>query len=139
MFAKVPVVFATIFCCFFAFAAATPAFVARGGPTLPPASSPTCGNTDIQCCQHVDTAANLTNILKPIIAASNPLYALLFKLGLASVLDVVLTVVGTVDVVVAAQCSTLSVLGGQCSAQSVCCQGTQFNGLINVGCTAIGI
>ncbi|KAJ8508865.1 hypothetical protein ONZ45_g8908 [Pleurotus djamor] len=133
MFAKVPVVFAALFF-LLASVAATPALVARTEPT-----PPTCGDVDIQCCQHVGPAATLTNVVKPIIASSSPVYALLFKLGLASVLDVVLNVVGSVDVVIAAQCSSIQVLGGQCSAQTVCCQGTQFNGLINVGCVGVGL
>ncbi|KAJ8473391.1 hypothetical protein ONZ45_g16312 [Pleurotus djamor] len=116
MFAKVPVVFAALFF-LLASVAATPALVARTEPT-----PPTCGDVDIQCCQHVGPAATLTNVL-----------------GLASVLDVVLNVVGSVDVVIAAQCSSVQVLGGQCSAQTVCCQGTQFNGLINVGCVGVGL
>ncbi|KAJ8508857.1 hypothetical protein ONZ45_g8907 [Pleurotus djamor] len=88
---------------------------------------------------HVGTAASLKNIIKPIIAGSGLISGLLVKLGVVDVLDVVLNVVGTVDVVLGANCVNLNVLGGSCSSQAVCCQNVQFNGLINVGCVAIGL
>ncbi|RXW19347.1 hypothetical protein EST38_g6511 [Candolleomyces aberdarensis] len=44
---------------------------------------------------------------------------------------------------IAANCSPLGVAaigsGASCSSQTVCCQGNQYNGLINVGCSPINV
>ncbi|KAF4593536.1 hypothetical protein EYR40_008322 [Pleurotus pulmonarius] len=116
------------------YAAATPAIVAR---TEPHPSSSNCGTTTIECCKDVGTATSLESSLKSVFVEHGLVSGLLVKLGLVSVVDLVLGVVAGVDVL-GLTCTTVAV-GGSCNAQQVCCENVAFNGLVNIGCTAIDI
>nr|CAA76494.1 hydrophobin [Pleurotus ostreatus] len=87
--------------------------------TNPPA--PTCTTGSLQCCNSVQ-------------AASNPVVGLL-----AGLLGIVL---GPITGQVGLTCSPITVIGvggTSCSAQTVCCNGNSFNGLIVVGCSPVNI
>ncbi|KAF4582600.1 hypothetical protein EYR40_002523 [Pleurotus pulmonarius] len=105
-------------------AVATPTMVARTG-----GGGSSCPTTDIKCCEHVGTYTEVENYLDPDIKLGL-IPALLGLLGL--------TVGAVLDVVLGVTCSSISV-GSSCSATTVCCENVVFNGLINVGCTAIDI
>ncbi|KAF7431242.1 hypothetical protein PC9H_006964 [Pleurotus ostreatus] len=117
------------------YAAATPAVVAR---TEPHPSSSNCGTTTIECCKDVGTATSLESPLKSAFIQHGLVSSLLVALGVVKVVDVVLGVVVDPNVVLGLTCSTVAV-GGSCNAQQVCCENVAFNGLVNVGCTAIDI
>ncbi|KAG6327186.1 hypothetical protein ID866_11903 [Astraeus odoratus] len=99
-------------------AAAPEAVVARGGGT-----TTTCSNGNAYCCNQTFTAnqASVTIIQALLGVVVNPIVGPL--LGIS--------------------CSPITVIGGvlqsTCTQQTVCCEGTQFNGLVNVGCNAISL
>ncbi|KAG6329600.1 hypothetical protein ID866_9489 [Astraeus odoratus] len=82
-----------------------------------------CSNGNLQCCgQTLDANQSNANLLTGLLGiVISPLVGPLLALN----------------------CSPLTVLGvgggATCTQQAVCCQGTQFNGLINVGCTAVNL
>ncbi|KAL4259559.1 Hydrophobin [Pleurotus pulmonarius] len=87
--------------------------------TDPPASS--CSTGTIQCCNSVQSAGN------PVVGL------------LAGLLGIVL---GPLDVLVGVTCSPITVIGAggaSCNAQTVCCTGNSFSGLLVVGCSPINI
>ncbi|KAI5891620.1 fungal hydrophobin [Schizophyllum commune H4-8] len=135
MFARLPVVFLYAFVAFGALVAALPG--GHPGTTTPPvtttvtvttppstttiAAGGTCTTGSLSCCNQVQSAS------------SSPVTALLGLLGI---------VLSDLNVLVGISCSPLTVIGvggSGCSAQTVCCENTQFNGLINIGCTPINI
>ncbi|PPQ89202.1 hypothetical protein CVT25_001271 [Psilocybe cyanescens] len=80
-----------------------------------------CNTGTIQCCN---------SLLQSNTPSTNLILTLL---GIA---------VGPVTGVLGLGCSPIGVLGiggNSCTAQSVCCTGNQFNGLVNVGCSPINI
>ncbi|EIW85893.1 fungal hydrophobin [Coniophora puteana RWD-64-598 SS2] len=79
-----------------------------------------CNTGDIQCCNSTSSA-------------SDPATSLL--LGLLGI------VVQGVDVLVGIDCSPISVLSGgsSCTAEPVCCENNNFNGLISLGCSPINL
>ncbi|KAL4262258.1 Hydrophobin [Pleurotus pulmonarius] len=92
---------------------------ATHAPTSTPVSE--CNTGSIQCCNSVQ-------------AASSPAVGLL-----AGLLGIVL---GPLTGLVGLTCSPLSVIGigsNSCSAQTVCCTGNSFNGLIVLGCSPINL
>ncbi|KAF5344529.1 hypothetical protein D9758_016471 [Tetrapyrgos nigripes] len=92
-------------------AAATPLEVRQGQ----------CNTGSLQCCNSVQSAS------------SSPVASLLGLLGI---------VVGDITALVGLNCSPISVIGvagNSCTAQPVCCQNNQFNGLVAIGCTPINI
>jgi len=101
------------------FAIATIATLAAALPTPGGAPAGSCSTGPVQCCNQVG-AANSAGIAK--------------TLGLLGV------VVQDVSAVVGLDCTSVDVLaitGQSCSAQSVCCENTQMNGLVNIGCNAL--
>ncbi|KAI6104157.1 hydrophobin-3 precursor [Pisolithus croceorrhizus] len=101
------------------FAVASLAALALAGPLS--VRDNQCNTGPIQCCQQVQQASTYQSAFQ--------------QLGLGSVLAGVTGQIGT-------QCSPISVIGTggtQCNAQTVCCTGTQFNGLINIGCMPINV
>ncbi|KAL4076449.1 fungal hydrophobin-domain-containing protein [Scleroderma yunnanense] len=97
-------------------AAAPEAIVARGGDS--------CSNGTLQCCQ-TTTSATQTN---------------------ANLLAGLLGIVGTIPIVgplFGVFCSPITGVGvgsgANCAQQTVCCQNSDFNGLINVGCTNVNL
>ncbi|EJC98269.1 fungal hydrophobin [Fomitiporia mediterranea MF3/22] len=87
--------------------------------TTQPASQ--CYTGHIQCCNSVQSA-------------SDP--AVTTLLGLLGI------VLSDLDVLVGLTCTPISVIGAggnSCSAQPVCCQNNNFNGLIAIGCTPINL
>ncbi|KAF9461123.1 fungal hydrophobin-domain-containing protein [Collybia nuda] len=82
-----------------------------------------CNTGDIQCCNSVQSATNL----------SNPVALLLGLLGV---------VVGDITGLIGVTCSPLTIIGGggsSCTAQPVCCTNNSFHGLISLGCSPINI
>ncbi|KAK7460516.1 hypothetical protein VKT23_009236 [Stygiomarasmius scandens] len=80
-----------------------------------------CSTGTLQCCQSVQSA-------------TSPVVSLL--LGLLGV------VLGDLNLDVGLTCSPISVIGvggNSCTAQPVCCQNNNFNGLIAIGCSPISI
>ncbi|KAI6127839.1 hydrophobin-3 precursor [Pisolithus croceorrhizus] len=101
------------------FAVASLAALALAGPLN--VRDNQCNTGAIQCCQQVQQASTVQSALQEI--------------GLGSLLAGVTGQIG-------AQCSPITVIGTggtQCNAQTVCCTGTQFNGLINIGCMPINV
>ncbi|KIM61510.1 hypothetical protein SCLCIDRAFT_874652 [Scleroderma citrinum Foug A] len=98
--------------------AAAPEPVARGG------GSSSCSNGTIQCCgstfQATQSNANLLTGLLGLVAG-----------------------VPIIGPLLAINCSPIDILGlgsgASCTQQTVCCQNTQFSGLINVGCDNINL
>ncbi|KAK0200382.1 hydrophobin 2 [Desarmillaria ectypa] len=90
-------------------------------PLLASAGETGCSTGTVQCCQQVESAdSNIVSTLSGLLGIA------LGALGL----DVGIT------------CSPISVIGvggNSCSAQTVCCSGNTFNGLIALGCTPINI
>ncbi|KAF9492384.1 hydrophobin, partial [Pleurotus eryngii] len=83
--------------------------------------APSCSTGSLQCCNSLEDA-------------SNPIVGLL-----AGLLGIVL---GPITAQVGLTCSPITVIGvggTSCSAQTVCCTGNSFNGLIVVGCSPINI
>ncbi|KAG8216613.1 fungal hydrophobin [Butyriboletus roseoflavus] len=102
------------------FAVASLAAFAVAGPA-PLALRDQCNTGSINCCNSVQQANDVANVLS------------LF--GIASVLD---GVTGQV----AMGCDPTALVGGsgaQCQQQPVCCTGNKFNGLINIGCSPINV
>ncbi|PBK62623.1 fungal hydrophobin [Armillaria solidipes] len=90
-------------------------------PLLASAGDAGCTTGQINCCQQVESAE------------SNVAQALSGLLGIA---------LGALGLNVGLTCSPISVIGiggNSCSAQTVCCTGNSFNGLIALGCTPINI
>ncbi|KAK7023647.1 sc3 hydrophobin [Paramarasmius palmivorus] len=92
----------------------------------PPATTVTqpasqCNTGPVQCCNDVKSAS------------SSPVSKLL---GLLNV------VLSDLNVSVGLTCSPISVLGigsAGCTAQPVCCQNNEFNGVIAIGCVPVNI
>ncbi|KAK0187134.1 hydrophobin 2 [Armillaria mellea] len=90
-------------------------------PLLASAGETGCTTGELNCCQQVESTA------------SNPVQALSGLLGVA---------LGALGLNVGLGCSPISVIGiggNSCSAQTVCCEGNTFNGLIALGCMPINI
>ncbi|KAF8649119.1 hypothetical protein AX16_006000 [Volvariella volvacea WC 439] len=106
---------------FTALVAATPTTVTvTAAPTSTiPASQ--CNTGDLQCCNSLqDANSGLVGLL----------------LGLLGI------ILPPLDILVGITCSPLSIIGvggNSCSAQPVCCQNNEFNGIIAIGCTPINI
>ncbi|KAK7460912.1 hypothetical protein VKT23_008840 [Stygiomarasmius scandens] len=80
-----------------------------------------CNTGSLQCCNSVQDAK------------SSSLTGILALLGIA-----VSSITGQVGVT----CSPISVIGvggNSCSAQPVCCENNNFNGVVALGCTPINI
>ncbi|KAH8109099.1 hydrophobin-251 [Phellopilus nigrolimitatus] len=93
--------------------------VATPAPTSPPPSQ--CDTGPIQCCSSVQSAGS------PSIAS---------LLGLLGI------VVQDVTVPIGVNCSPISVIGvggNDCTADPVCCENNDFNGIIAIGCTPINV
>ncbi|CAA7262153.1 unnamed protein product [Cyclocybe aegerita] len=89
-------------------------------PTPLPASQ--CNTGELHCCNSVEEAdsGGLLGVV----------------LGLLSV------VVSPVTAQVGLTCNPISVIGlggNSCSAQPVCCQNNNFNGLVVIGCTPVNL
>ncbi|KAG6334436.1 hypothetical protein ID866_4650 [Astraeus odoratus] len=86
-------------------------------------SSSSCSNGTLQCCNQTFTADQTG------VAAIEGL--------LGVVVDAV------VGPLLGIGCSPITIIGvgsgSTCTQQTVCCQNTEFNGLVNVGCTAISL
>ncbi|KAF9489916.1 fruit body specific hydrophobin [Pleurotus eryngii] len=79
-----------------------------------------CNTGPIECCKTVQSASEAAHS------------------GVLGVLDLFAGIQG----LVASNCSPLEVVGvsgTSCSSQAVCCTGTSFNGLANVGCSPINL
>ncbi|KAL1751557.1 SC3 hydrophobin [Schizophyllum commune] len=140
MFARLPVVFLYAFVAFGALVAALPGGhpgttyvpLAASSPnstlltgTHPPSTTTITGNScssgPVQCCNSVQRADSQSASL---------------LLGLLGI------VLQDLSVIVGLGCTPITVIGAGgngCSAQTVCCENNQFNGLINIGCTPINI
>ncbi|KAF5375918.1 hypothetical protein D9615_008256 [Tricholomella constricta] len=80
-----------------------------------------CNTGDLQCCQSVQAAS------------SDPVSLLLGLLGV--VLD-------DLNVLVGVTCTPISVVGvggDSCTAQPVCCDNNNFNGVIAIGCIPVNL
>ncbi|ESK95428.1 hydrophobin [Moniliophthora roreri MCA 2997] len=102
-----------------AFTLVTSAIFAAASPV--PGGSGSCNTGPVQCCNSVQ-------------AANSPAAA-----GLLGLLGVV---VQDVTAQVGLTCSPITVLGlggNSCSAQTVCCENNNFNGIVALGCTPINI
>ncbi|KAF8889941.1 hydrophobin, partial [Infundibulicybe gibba] len=91
---------------------------APAAPTIPASQ---CNTGSIQCCNSVESVND-------------------------SIVGVLLALLGIdidgIDVLVGLTCSPLSILGiggNSCSAQPVCCQNNNFNGIVAIGCTPINV
>ncbi|KIM61504.1 hypothetical protein SCLCIDRAFT_1215971 [Scleroderma citrinum Foug A] len=96
--------------------AAAPEPVARGGGA-------SCSNGTAQCCNSTyENNATNTNLLEGLLGI---------------VLDV------TAQGLLGLDCSPITVIGlgggASCTQQAVCCQGTDFTGLVNIGCTNLNL
>ncbi|KAG6327652.1 hypothetical protein ID866_11437 [Astraeus odoratus] len=99
------------------FAVASVAALAVAGPL---AARDQCSNGTLQCCDSVLSSYQYT----PTGAVSD-----------------LLTVVVDALVQAGVQCSPIGVLssGSSCTQQTVCCDGTQANGVVNVECNNISL
>ncbi|KAG6337312.1 hypothetical protein ID866_1774 [Astraeus odoratus] len=82
-----------------------------------------CSNGTLQCCGQTLTANQASvNLLQGLLGV------------------VVSPLIGPL---LALSCSPITGIGigggATCAQQAVCCEGTQFNGLVNVGCTAVNL
>ncbi|KAG6328628.1 hypothetical protein ID866_10461 [Astraeus odoratus] len=78
-----------------------------------------CQNGSIQCCNTVPQS-----------------FQYLSAYGKHNVADVIAMLSATADV----SCSPIGVLSGNsCTQQTVCCNDTEFNGVVNVGCSNISL
>ncbi|KXN85723.1 Hydrophobin-B [Leucoagaricus sp. SymC.cos] len=103
---------------FFALAALATAVVAGS----------TCSTGPIQCCNSAQKASS-PNVRQAIENGGLDLIS-------------VLAAIGNVDALVGLTCSPISVAavqGNQCSAQTVCCENNNFNGVVALGCTPINV
>ncbi|THU77680.1 hydrophobin-domain-containing protein [Dendrothele bispora CBS 962.96] len=85
------------------------------------ASGGQCNTGSLQCCNSVQKASSS---------------------GVGLLLGLLGVVLGDVNVLVGVTCSPLSVIGvggNSCTAQPVCCENNNFNGVIAIGCTPINI
>ncbi|THU98549.1 fungal hydrophobin [Dendrothele bispora CBS 962.96] len=90
-------------------------------PTTTTVAVSQCNTGPIQCCNSVQSAS------------SNAVGLLLGLLGV---------VLGDANVLVGVTCSPISVIGvggNSCTAQPVCCENNNFNGIIAIGCTPINL
>ncbi|CAA7262160.1 unnamed protein product [Cyclocybe aegerita] len=90
-------------------------------PTPLPASQ--CNTGELHCCNSVQNANSGSDLLGLV-------------LGLIDV--VVLPITAQVGLT----CNPISVIGlggNSCSAQPVCCQNNNFNGLVAIGCTPVNL
>ncbi|EIW85897.1 fungal hydrophobin, partial [Coniophora puteana RWD-64-598 SS2] len=84
-----------------------------------PASS--CDTGSLQCCDTVEPASSS---------------------GATQVLGLLGIVLSNLDVLVGLTCSPISVLssgGSGCTADPVCCENNNFNGLISLGCVPVNL
>ncbi|KAF4582643.1 hypothetical protein EYR40_002566 [Pleurotus pulmonarius] len=116
-----PIVFLVVLSVIATFAAATPAMLARGG-----GGSSCAPSTSLKCCDHVGTFSEVSPYINP--------------LDLVGIIAALLGLVGQLftTVTLGLTCSGIDI-GGSCNSQTVCCENVVFNGLVNVGCTAIDI
>ncbi|KAG6337309.1 hypothetical protein ID866_1771 [Astraeus odoratus] len=100
-----------------AFVAASPA------PESVAARQDICSNGTLQCCSQTLTADQASvNLLQGLLGAViNPIIGPLFAINCSPI-----TAIGVGG-------------GATCAQQAVCCTGTQFNGLVNVGCNAVNL
>ncbi|KAF9061186.1 hypothetical protein BDP27DRAFT_1489741 [Rhodocollybia butyracea] len=124
MFSRISTIAFYILFAFTLLAAASPAVEKRNVPTTTvtvttPAPTPTsatqCSTGAIQCCtQTLDQESFLGSFI----------------------LNALQIAVEGVDLLLGLDCTGLDVLGGTCTAQSVCCENNALGGLISVGCIA---
>ncbi|KXN85712.1 Fruiting body protein SC1 [Leucoagaricus sp. SymC.cos] len=106
----------------FAVAAAAP-----GGE--PEGKTSTCSTGPVQCCSQVQS------IDHPAVKQAVEEGGLLHLIDLDAL-------IGQGNVEAGLDCSPINVIavqGNQCSAQAVCCDNNDFNGLVAIGCTPINI
>ncbi|KAI0315418.1 fungal hydrophobin-domain-containing protein [Amylostereum chailletii] len=80
-----------------------------------------CDTAPVQCCDSVGTAGS--SVVAPILS----------NLGI---------IVQDSDVPVGITCSPLSIIGvggNDCSANAVCCENNDFNGLVAIGCVPVNL
>ncbi|KIM53113.1 hypothetical protein SCLCIDRAFT_139587 [Scleroderma citrinum Foug A] len=97
-------------------AAAPEPIVARDGSS--------CSNGTLQCCTSTfDATQSNLNLLQSLlgVTASIPIVGPLLALNCSPITGLG---IGT---------------GANCAQQAVCCQNTQFSGLINIGCTNLNL
>ncbi|KLO15156.1 fungal hydrophobin [Schizopora paradoxa] len=85
----------------------------------PTQAAPQCNTGAIQCCESVQQAKGMSNIL-----------------------DLLGVVVDDLTADIGTNCSPLSLVGlssGECNASPVCCENNSFNGLVSIGCSPINI
>ncbi|KAI6017142.1 hydrophobin-3 precursor [Pisolithus marmoratus] len=104
------------------FVVASLAVLALAGPLNARGGDSQCNTGAIKCCNQVQQASTYQSILGSV--------------GLASL-------AAGVTGLVASDCSPITAVGtgsgAQCNAQTVCCTGDQFNGLVNIGCMPINV
>ncbi|EIW85896.1 fungal hydrophobin [Coniophora puteana RWD-64-598 SS2] len=121
MFSRVSAVLALA-----ALATATTTVSCSPQPTSPPKPASQCNTGGLQCCNSVQ---------KSFLPYQGSSSAVVKELGLLGV------VLSDVNVLVGLACSPIDVVGtsGTCSANPVCCENNDFNGLINIGCVPVNI
>ncbi|PFH47912.1 hypothetical protein AMATHDRAFT_150975 [Amanita thiersii Skay4041] len=107
---------------FFCIAIAVVFFFASFGVTAPVARDDSyCNSGSVQCCNSIEQAS--TEILTLVLSTT----------GMTS--DQISGQVG----VTCSPVTDMGESGNSCSAQTVCCENNNFNGLIALGCTPINI
>ncbi|KAI5832649.1 fungal hydrophobin [Schizophyllum commune Tattone D] len=82
-----------------------------------------CSTGPVWCCNKTETTKNVDK-------------------GTTKLLGLLGIVIGDIHGLIGLNCSPLSVIGvggNSCSAQTVCCDKTYQNGLVNIGCSPINI
>ncbi|KAL4076447.1 fungal hydrophobin-domain-containing protein [Scleroderma yunnanense] len=96
--------------------------VVAAAPAAIAARDNSCSSGTLQCCNTVmDSTSSSAGVLAGLLGIVSPLLGPLMGVNCSPITGVG---VGT---------------GANCVQQTVCCQNTQFNGLINIGCIAINI
>ncbi|KAL1742415.1 fungal hydrophobin SC3-like protein [Schizophyllum fasciatum] len=98
--------------------AAAAAVVPRGGGGD---SGQHCSSGPVQCCQTTQSSDSK---------------------GAAGLLGLLGIVLQDVTALIGLSCTDVNILGGggsECSAQTLCCENNDFDGLINLGCSPINI
>ncbi|KAL4067827.1 fungal hydrophobin-domain-containing protein [Scleroderma yunnanense] len=81
-----------------------------------------CNNGSVQCCQSVQSASEVSNLL----AHCDVTVAQAAAQGLVGVTCSPITIIGTGQ-------------GCAASQQAVCCNNNNFNGVVNLGCTPANV
>nr|CAC86006.1 hydrophobin 3 [Dictyonema glabratum] len=80
-----------------------------------------CNTGPVQCCQSISSSSNS---------------------GTASLLGPLGLVLSGLNIPIGVTCTPISLLGiggNSCSANPVCCQNNNFNGVVAVGCTPVNL